>query len=88
MMELKEIIKGFELFDSGDKVGHIEFSEMDGILKITHTEVREKYIDKGFGRKLVIAAVEHAKKHNFKIKPLCAAAAQILRKDEFLDVLA
>ena len=33
-MELKEIIKGFELFDSGDKVGHIEFSEMDGILKL------------------------------------------------------
>ncbi|MFN3272013.1 MAG: N-acetyltransferase [Cloacibacterium caeni] len=43
---------------------------------------------KGFGRKLVMAAVEHAKKHNFKIRPLCAAAAQILRKDEFLDVLA
>ncbi len=87
-MELKEIIKGYELFDSGDKVGHIEFSEMGGILKITHTEVREKYLGKGFGKKLVIAAVEHAKKNNFKIKPLCAAAAQILKKEEFAEILA
>lgn len=87
-MELKEIIKGFELFDSGDKIGHIEFSEREGVLKITHTEVHEKYTGKGFGRKLVLAAVEYAKKHNFKIRPLCAAAAQILRKDEFSDVLA
>jgi hypothetical protein len=36
MMEFKEIIKGFELFDSGDKIGHIEFSEREGVLKITH----------------------------------------------------
>lgn len=87
-MELKEIIKGFELFDSGDKIGHIEFSEREGVLKITHTEVREKYSGKGFGKKLIMAVVEYAKKHNFKIRPLCAAAAQILRNDEFADVLA
>ena len=30
-MEFKEIIKGFELFDSGDKIGHIEFSEREGV---------------------------------------------------------
>lgn len=87
-MELKEIIKGFELFDSGDRIGHIEFSEREGVLKITHTEVHEKYSGKGFRKKLIMAAVEYAKKHNFKIRPLCATAVQILRKDEFADVLA
>jgi hypothetical protein len=87
-MEFKEIIKGFELIESGDKIGYIEFSERDGVLKITHTEVQKKHIGKGFGKKLVQAVVEHAKKHNFKIKPLCAAAAQILRKEEFADMLA
>lgn len=87
-MEFKEIIKGFELFESGDKIGHIEFSERDGVLKITHTEVHKEHIGKGFGKKLVQEVVEYAKKHNFKIKPLCAAAAQILRKEEFADMLA
>ena len=87
-MEFKEIIKGFELFDSGDKIGYIEFSERDGVLKITHTKVHKEHIGKGLGKKMVQAVVEHAKKHNFKIKPLCAAAAQILRKEEFADMLA
>ncbi|MFT3919595.1 GNAT family N-acetyltransferase [Cloacibacterium sp.] len=87
-MEFKEIIKGFELFDSGDKIGHIEFSEREGVLKITHTEVHDKYHGKDLVKKLVMAVVEHAKKHNFKIRPLCSTAHQVLRNDEFSDVLA
>jgi predicted GNAT family acetyltransferase len=86
-MEFKEIIKGFELFDEGNRVGHIDFHEVDGILKITHTEVFENYSGKGFARQLVLAAVDYAKKNNLKVKPLCSAAAHILKDSDFNNII-
>ena len=56
---------------------------------IDHTEVSEELKGQGAGKKLVVAAVEKARKEGFKILPLCPFAKATIQKDASLqDVLA
>lgn len=87
-MEIKEIIKGFELFQEGISIGHVDFHQTGGVLKITHTQVSEEYSGQGLARKLILAAVDYAQKNNLKVLPLCAAASHVLNKEEFGSILA
>jgi uncharacterized protein len=55
---------------------------------IDHTEVDESFAGKGYGKKLVLAAVDFAREHGFKILPLCPFAKKVFVKDELLhDVI-
>ncbi len=55
---------------------------------IDHTEVEEAFNGKGVGKELVHAAVDYARKNNFKIIPHCSFARAVLNKTpEFNDVL-
>lgn len=86
-MKLKEIIKGFELYDQQELVGHIEFSQKDGIVKIISTKIREKYEGQGLGKQLVEATVAYAKENNYKIVPLCSYAVHVLGREQYSDIL-
>ena len=52
---------------------------------IDHTVVEEKFGGKGFGKKLVMKAVELAQENNIKIMPLCTYAKKVFDKDESLN---
>jgi len=55
---------------------------------INHTEVNPGNEGKGFGKKMVTAAVEYAREKNLKIIPLCPFAKSVFDKvEEFRDVL-
>ncbi len=55
---------------------------------IDHTEVNPGNNGKGFGKKMVTAAVEMAREKNLKIIPLCPFAKSVFDKTEaFKDVL-
>lgn len=55
---------------------------------IDHTEVSEKLKGLGVGKQLVMAAVEYARKNNYKIMPLCPFAKSVFdRTPEISDVL-
>ena len=55
---------------------------------IDHTEVNPSHEGKGLGKILVNAAVDFARKNNFKIVPLCPYAKRVLTKtDEYADIL-
>jgi len=55
---------------------------------IDHTEVNSGNTGKGFGRKMVVKAVEFALERNIKIIPLCPFAKSVFDKTpEFSDVL-
>lgn len=55
---------------------------------INHTEVNPGNEGKGFGKKMVTAAVEYARKKDLKIIPLCPFAKSVFDKvAEFRDVL-
>ena len=86
-MEIIKIIKGFEALEDGQKVGHIDFNIVNGVMKITHTEVDKKYSGKGIATELVKIAVEYARHKNLKVKPLCSLASHVLKKDDYSDIL-
>ncbi len=56
---------------------------------IDHTGVEEKFGGQGFGKRLVMAGVEYARKNNLKIIPLCPYAKSRFDRDKSIgDVLA
>lgn len=64
------------------------FAGPDKII-IDHTEVNPGNEGKGLGKKMVTAAVAHARENGIKIIPLCPFAKKVFDKTpEFKDVLA
>ena len=60
----------------------------DHLLIIDHTEVSDALRGKNVGKQLVATAVEHARKNNLKILPLCPFAKSVFeRVKEYQDVL-
>ena len=86
-MEFSKLVKGFEVSEEGHKIGHIEFNIVNGVMKITHTEVDKKHSGKGIATELVRIAVEYARHKNLKVKPLCSLASHVLKKDDYSDIL-
>jgi predicted GNAT family acetyltransferase len=63
------------------------FAGEDKII-IDHTEVNTGNEGKGFGKKMVVKAVEYAREKGIKIIPLCPFAKSVFDKTpEFSDVL-
>ena len=63
------------------------FAGEDKII-IDHTEVKPGNEGKGFGKKMVVKAVEFAREKGIKIIPLCPFAKSVFDKTpEFRDVL-
>ncbi|AIM36765.1 GNAT family N-acetyltransferase [Sphingobacterium sp. SG20118] len=55
---------------------------------IDHTEVHPGFEGNGVGKKLVLEAVDYARKKNVKIMPLCPFAKSVFdRTEAFQDVL-
>lgn len=48
---------------------------------IDHTGVEEEFAGKGYGRQLVMEAVEFARKEELKILPLCPYAKKVFDKN-------
>jgi len=60
-----------------------------GLIIIDHTEVSDALRGKGAGKQLVTAAVEHARKNQLKILPICPFAKSVFNKTpQFDDVLS
>lgn len=49
---------------------------------IDHTGIEEAFGGKGFGKQLVMKAVEFAKEHDVKILPLCPFAKNVFDKNK------
>lgn len=73
----------------GKKVGEMTYSiaGTDRII-IDHTEVDDSMRGTGLGKKMVVRAVEDARKNGISIVPLCPFARSVFDKNEELkDVL-
>lgn len=92
-MEIQQInneTKGaFKAVEDGKEAGNMTYS-WAGETKfiIDHTEVNPEFGGQGVGKKMVMAAVEFARKNNLKIIPLCPFAKSVFDKtEEIRDVL-
>ena len=60
----------------------------DDKIIIDHTEVNPGNEGKGFGKKMVLKAIEYVREKNLKIIPLCPFAKSVINKvQEFQDIL-
>lgn len=66
----------------------LEFTRVDSVLTLTHTEVTAVLQGQGVAGQLVAFAVDYARRHHLKVVPLCNyAAGQFEKKSEYRDVL-
>lgn len=52
----------------------------DGVMAITHTEVAPPLEGRGIAGQLVQAALDHARAHGLKVRPLCSYARVYMRR--------
>lgn len=75
--------------EGGKRLAEMTFTMAgDTRMIIDHTDVSDVLRGKGAGKQLVEAAVQHARKNNLKILPLCPFAKSVFDKTEaYHDVL-
>ncbi len=80
----------FYVEENGTRLAEMTYSKAgDALIIIDHTDVSDALRGKGAGKQLVSAAVDHARKNNLKILPLCPFAKSVFEKvKEFQDVLS
>lgn len=78
----------FEI-DLDGETALIDYSEQNGVMAMTHTEVPKKFEGKGIGSKLVKGALDLVKKENKKVNPLCPFVARYIeRHSEYQSLVA
>ncbi len=79
----------FFIEEDKEKAAEMTYSKAgSGLIIIDHTEVSDPLRGTGSGKKLVMAAVEYARKNNLKIMALCPFAKSVFDKTESIrDVL-
>jgi predicted GNAT family acetyltransferase len=79
----------FYIEEQGVRLAESTYSKAGtGMIIIDHTEVDDSLRGTGAGKKLVYAAVEHARKNKLRILPLCPYAKSVFDKEEEIrDVL-
>jgi hypothetical protein len=72
----------FILYEKDKKAGEMTYVWVDDYkIIIDHTEVDPAYGGKGYGKELVLKAVDFARKQDIKIIPLCPFAKKVFDKD-------
>ena len=83
-IEIHEGEKGISFFslhaDNGDEVGRMVVSVTPGILEAGYTSVGFSQRKNGYGRKLVDAVVDYARKNDLKVIAKCGFVAMMFNK--------
>jgi predicted GNAT family acetyltransferase len=79
----------FLLRHGAQTVGRLDFRVTGAILDIDYVVVDGSLRGRGFGKRLVDAAVDWARHTNRTVRPFCGYAARVLRGDaRYRDVLS
>lgn len=75
----------FVLYEDDAEAGEMTYTHFgDSHFIIDHTGVEDQFGGKGYGKQLVMAAVNHARENGLKILPLCPYAKKIFDTDPSL----
>jgi hypothetical protein len=77
----------FEI-DLDGKTALIDYSEQNGVVAMTHTEVPPEFEGKGVGSKLVKGALEIVKNDGKRVRPLCTFVAAYIKRHPEYESLA
>ena len=83
MIEIKTYATEFCLEDGGEVIGKIQFTPSgEYSIRVTHTEIDNRYGGQGLGKRLVQKVAEYAKQENKTIIAECSYAKKVLERDE------
>lgn len=68
----------YELRESGDLIGLIDYREKDGVTTMYHTEVNPEHGGKGHGSRLVKFALDDAREQGLRVQPTCPFIAKYI----------
>ena len=68
----------YELRLGGRLIGLADYRRRNGRIVFTHTEVEESSEGRGFGTRLVAAALEDARREGLEVVPLCPFIADYI----------
>lgn len=91
IQQINDTKKGyFEAVEDGKQAGQMTYTWAgDKQFIIDHTEVSPDFNGKGVGKKMLMGAVDYARKNDVKIIPLCPFAKSVFDKvEEIRDVLS
>jgi uncharacterized protein len=79
----------YELRLHGRLIGLAAYRRRNGRVVLTHTEVDEKCAGQGFGTRLVLAALDDARRQGVVVVPLCPFAAYLIGEHpDYEDLVA
>jgi predicted GNAT family acetyltransferase len=61
-------------------LGHADYERRDGALVFVHTEVDPAWEGRGFGTRLVAAALDDAEQQGLEVVPVCSFVAAYMRR--------
>jgi predicted GNAT family acetyltransferase/glutaredoxin len=81
--------KRYELRLGGRVIGHLAYHRRDGRIAYTHTEIAPACEGRGFGSRLVQAALEDARRDGLEVAPLCPFVRRFIqRHPEYQQLVA
>jgi uncharacterized protein len=73
---------------SDEGVSFLRYAESDGVIRLIHTEVPENLQGRGYAGELAHAALEHARRANLRVVPICPFVRSYLeRHPEYADLV-
>jgi uncharacterized protein len=79
----------YELRLDGRLIGLAAYRRRDGLIALTHTEVNEALTGRGFGSRLVGAALDDARREGVAVLPLCPFVTYFIEQHpEYGDLVA
>jgi predicted GNAT family acetyltransferase len=78
----------FYIMEDNEQIAEMEISINTGDLTVYHTEVSPKFEGKGLAKQLLATMVDHARKNDLKVIPLCPYVHLQFRRhpEEYADV--
>ncbi|MDR0432818.1 MAG: N-acetyltransferase [Bifidobacteriaceae bacterium] len=78
----------YELFDGDQLIGLAQYKQAGQQIAFTHTEVAEAYGGQGLGHRLVKAALDDARAHNWQVLPYCPFVAKFISTNpSYIDLV-
>lgn len=71
--------KRFEI-QIGDQISMVKYVMGSKEIIFTHTEVPEAFEGRGIAGKMAKAAIEYAKEHGLRIRPMCPYIAEYIKR--------
>jgi uncharacterized protein len=79
----------YEVYDGGELAGFASYKRSEGAIRLTHTEVDDRFEGRGLGSALARGVLDDARREGLAVLPSCPFIAGYIREhpDDYLDLV-